>query len=266
MRKLNIEIHPYSRKDLSPRYHISKSMFTDLRDDKMEEFNACCETCGYADSKMELHESATIMDRTYILDGFYLLCQKCYDMVHCINISTNRFGVDRNTLDYLWKHEYDIKGRSMFKTKATFDKHVSNAFDQVFGFMMADQVSCDYSIAAKYGLDPKILKRGFEANYNHMACRIRYMLYCIEWMRHRDKSNDPTLEQRFYDMFDHQGKVKGRRSAVQAEYLKHKDYYDGNMVLYGVSCPEREKLIFAYAETMKLQLTTSKHKPKTKSK
>lgn len=262
MRKLNIEIHPYSRKGLAPRYHITQTLFRNIRSDKMVKFNQCCEACGETDSKMELHEAATIKNRTYVLDGFYLLCRKCHDMVHCINISSNRFGVNKNTIDYTFKKAYDIKGRSIFNTKALFDAHVDTAFDRVFDFMMADQVSCDYSKAAKYGLDPKNLHDAFNRNYNHFACRISYMANYLWWFFKREEIG-MKVDQTFYDQYAKKKKVKDRIAILHQEYMQHKAYYDDNKVLYGISCPEREKVILDYADIMKTKLTVSKHKSKT---
>lgn len=253
MLKLNIEIHPYATKGLAPRYLISKTKFRRIRDDKMAELDGRCEACEESDIKMELHEAAAIMDRTYVFGGFFLLCQKCHKTVHCVK-STNRLETVRDNADWTWIwSRHDIKGRSRFGTKAELSKHVHEAFDQVLDFTMADRVSCDYSAAAQYGLDPDVLKAGFESGYDHFASRILFMADSLDWLFEQDRMRAANPE--VYVRHPDGKRLKKLKSILRAEYLGHMDYYDANKdVLFGKDSPEREKIILEYAETMRNQI------------
>lgn len=229
----------------------------------MEKLNEQCEGCGKTECKMELHEAATFKNKTYIFNGFILLCQHCHDMVHCINISSNLLGVNKNTIDFIWSErcswngKYNVKKQSLFKTKAAFSKHVYQSFNQVFDFMMADSVSCDYSNVAKYGFDPKLFSESFKKRYNHFVARIRYMAWYLNWFFLREKTGLNT-DQRFYDLYYNQTKVKEYQSVLHNEYLKHKDYYDDDKITFGPSSAERDQMILDYAEVMKQQLLSVK--------
>ena len=255
MHKLNIEIHPYASKFLSPRYHISQTTFTNIRDDKMEKFQEKCEACGKTDTKMELHESGIYENNCYVFDGFYLLCQKCHDMVHCVNMSSNQTGITNQHIDWTWK-DYEMSKYSLFKSKLNLSTHLWKSFDNVFRFMMNDKVSADYSRVAEYGLTPENLKNGFDKRYNHFVARIRFMVWYLDWRSLNEKyrtKNEIQID-RYYAQYNEKEKVKQYEGMLKEEHLKHEKFYTENWdVLQTSKHPERERVMVEYADTIKLQ-------------
>lgn len=262
MHKLNIEIHPFSSKGLSPRYHLTQTQFRNIRQNKMIEFNGCCENCGKSEGKIELHEGGIYKNKCYTFSGFYLLCEKCHDMVHCINVSSNRFGVPKREVSYICKHKYDIKKYSKFKSKAKFEKHVYKIFEDVFKFMMADMVTCDYSMIKNYGLDPAHLTESFNRKYDHFSCRIRYIAYYAWWYSLR-KQNGIEMDKYFWLNYKDKKKTKKYLSKIHNEYLKHQEFYNNKQVFLDAAGPEREKLILEYSEVMKNAFLKSQQEKKS---
>lgn len=208
-----------------------------------------CEACGKIESKMELHESGQIKNKKYVFKGFYFLCHKCHDIVHCIQLgSMNRLGPEKRWLNWIWKREYKARKYGSFKTKAEFDKHIYKSIDQVFEFMMADSVDCDYSRAEKYGLDPDQLRASFHDKYNHFECRIKCVGDYICSVADRGpgfiKAHDES-----YSRYAHPEKAKKWHTMILGEYLRHEEFYKNKRTLYNMlDKPERKGVVEQYAK------------------
>lgn len=248
MYRLNLEIYPFATKGLSPRHHVSQHTFKKIRLGKISESGGKCQTCEKKRGRMELHEAGEIIDSRYVFKGFHLLCQPCHDAVHSIQFGyMNRLGPGKFSLDHVWNRQCEMRKHGRFKSRSEFGRHACKVFDEAFKFMMADQVSCDYSAAAEYGLNPRDLERSFGMRYNHFSCRIRYVLECLRFSPDMEKSEA-------YEMYSDPQKALIHQSMLHEEYVRHKHFYDTNATVFVKASHEREKAILDYAETMKTSL------------
>lgn len=246
--KIKIEIPVFS--NLSPRYFISQNKFKKIREDRIKLHGMKCECCDKPSDKLELHESYTIKDGKYTFDGFYLLCLTCHDDVHYINMGSF-IDSDAESFKRVWKRKEGIQKYSIYKDADDFSKNAMIAMSSAFDFIMAKNISTDYSKVSQYGIALNEVENNFNNNFSHTG-KIKLLLITLLdfFMLHKAE----ILKNPEYHL-EYRKEIAGRRLVLFDEYMKHRKFYADNYnILYGgAKSKERDRIISDYARKIMLK-------------